>query len=86
MQPITVFTRPEHEVAYLDLCDLVRKNAGKLTTLELLAIAANMTGKLVALQDQTKVSPEMAMEVVAKNLERGNSQVLNRLKKTEGNA
>jgi hypothetical protein len=76
--------KPEHEVAYQDLTKLVSKHAGKLTPLELLAIAANMLGKLVALQDQRKTSPAMAMEVVAQNLENGNKQVLDQIAQTHG--
>ena len=69
-------TRPEHEVAYQDLCALVNKHAQKLSSLELLAVAANMLGKLVALQDQRAVTPSEAMEVVAKNVELGNRQAI----------
>lgn len=61
--------KPEYEVAYQDLCALVNKHADCLSALELLAVAANMLGKLVALQDQRKVTPSMAMEVVAQNIE-----------------
>jgi hypothetical protein len=71
--------KPEHEVAYQDLCKLVSKHADKLTSLELLAVAANMLGKLVAMQDQRSVTPAMAMEIVAKNVEHGNQTVLDRL-------
>lgn len=72
--------KPQHEVAYQDLCALVNKHAGKLSALELLAVAANMIGKLVALQDQRSVTPAEAMEVVAKNIEHGNQQVLEQLR------
>jgi len=77
---------PEHEVAYQDLCELVNKHANELTALELLAIASNLLGKLVALQDQRTVSQAMAMEVVAQNIECGNKQVLDRLSKSKGMA
>lgn len=70
---------PEHEVAYQDLCALVNKHADKMTALELLAVASNMLGKLVALQDQRTVTPAHAMEVVAQNIEHGNQQVLEQL-------
>lgn len=76
----------EHEVAYQDLCALVNKHCSKLTALELLAVAANMLGKLVALQDQRTVSPGMAMEVVAQNIEYGNKQVLDQLSLTRGSS
>jgi hypothetical protein len=76
--------KPEHEVAYQDLCALVNKHAAKLTSLELLAIASNMLGKLVALQDQRTVSPALAMEVVAQNIEHGNKMVLDQLMQSKG--
>lgn len=71
--------KPEHEVAYQDLCALVRRHADAMTALELLAVAANMVGKLVALQDQRRTSPALAMEVVAKNIEIGNRQAVGAL-------
>ena len=76
--------KPEHEVAYQDLCQLVSKNAAKLTSIELLAVAANMLGKLVAMQDQREVTPALAMEIVALNIEHGNKQVLDQLMQTKG--
>lgn len=79
-------TKPEHEVAYQDLCALVNKHADRLSALELLAVAANMLGKLVALQDQRKVTPSMAMEVVAQNIEHGNQQVLAQIAQSKGSA
>ena len=80
------FAKPEHEVAYQDMCQLVARHANKLTSLELLAVAANMLGKLVALQDQRTISPAMVMEIVVKNVEHGNKQVLDELAKSKGSA
>jgi len=78
--------RPEHEVAYQDLCVLLNRHADKLSALELLAVAANMLGKLLALQDQRKVTPTQAMEIVAQNIERGNQQALAQVMQSRGNA
>lgn len=78
--------KPEHEVAYQDLCALVNKHAAKLSALELLAVAANMLGKLVALQDQRTTTPAAAMEIVIKNIEHGNKQAVAQLGDTKGNA
>jgi len=78
--------KPEHEVAYQDICSLVNKHADKMSALELLAVAANMLGKLVALQDQRTTTPSQAMEVVAQNIEFGNRQVLDQLQQTQGRA
>lgn len=74
-----ILARPEHEVSYQDMLDLCSRHKDKMTKLELLAVAANMVGKLVALQDQRVTTPKQAMEVVAKNLEHGNEQVLEEL-------
>jgi len=82
----TRMAKPEHEVAYQDICSLVNKHADKMSALELLAVAANMLGKLVALQDQRTTTPSQAMEVVAQNIEFGNRQVLDQLQQTQGRA
>lgn len=75
-----IVAKPEFEVAYQDLCELVNKHAVKMTALELLAVASNMVGKLVALQDQRTCTPDKAMEVVGRNLEIGNQQALSKLR------
>lgn len=72
---------PEHEVAYQEICALVTRHADKVSPMELLAIGANMIGKLAALQDQRTVTKEMVMEVIVKNLETGNFQVREELAK-----
>lgn len=74
-----MLAKPEHEVAYQDLAELLAKHADKLSKLELLAVAANMVGKLIALQDQRYVSGVKAMSVVTRNLELGNKQVIDEL-------
>ena len=74
--------KPEHEVAYQDLAALVNKHAASMTALEILAIAANMVGKIIAMQDQRVTSPEKALEVVKVNIEYGNQQVIEALEKS----
>lgn len=76
--------KPQHEVLYQDLCKLVSKHAGNVSAQELLAVAANMLGKLVAMQDQRTMSPAMAMEIVAQNLEHGNLDVIKQLSNSKG--
>jgi len=75
---------PEHEVAYQDICALVNKHASSLSAMEVLAVAANMVGKLVALQDQRTTTPEIAMRTVAANIEAGNQMVLDQLRNSKG--
>lgn len=81
-------TKPEHEVVYQDLVKLLRRHAHKVTSAELLAIGANMLGKIIALQDQRVMTREQALRIVADNIEFGNSQVLDALRqgKPEGTA
>lgn len=77
--------KPEHEVAYQDICALIDKHAtNAMTGVELLAVAANMLGKLIALQDQRTMTRERALEIVMKNLEHGNQQVLLELSQSRG--
>jgi len=76
--------KEEHEVAYQDLCKLVSKHAEKLSAIELLAIASNMLGKLLAMQDQRVTSVEAAKECMILNIERGNQQVIEQLGQSKG--
>ncbi len=75
---------PFHEVLYLDLCALVNKHTKQVPAIEILAVAANMLGKLIAMQDQREMTPEMAMKIVALNIELGNKQVVEQLAQTKG--
>ena len=76
--------KPQHEVLYQDLCKLISKYGDSISAQEMLAVAANMLGKLVAMQDQRSMSPAMAMEIVAQNVEYGNKQVIDQLDKVSG--
>lgn len=79
---------PKHVVAYQDLIALVAKYKDSASAVELLAIAANMVGKLVALQDQHIITPSECMALIARNIEAGNQQVIRDLKNSppEGTA
>jgi hypothetical protein len=77
---------PRHEVAFQEIADLLKRHAGHLSALEILAIAANMVGKLIAMQDQRTETVPQVMKMVAENIEMGNAQVLAELGKTEGSA
>jgi hypothetical protein len=70
--------KPEarHQAFRDDSIALLRKHAGELSSVEMLALAAHLVGQLVALQDQRKVTGAMAMEVVARNVEQGNQEAI----------
>lgn len=64
------------EAAYQDLAALMGCYANAMSAEEILAIAANMVGKLMAMQDQRTMTRERAFEIVAKNIETGNAQAV----------
>lgn len=43
---------------------------------EMLAVASYFVGQLVAMQDQRKLTPAMAMQIVGSNIEAGNQHVI----------
>lgn len=65
---------PKMEAAYQAAIAAVKPL--DLTPQELLALFANITGKLIAYQDQTKMTGEMALAVVTQNIEQGNAQAV----------
>lgn len=75
-----------HEDFYQDLAALLKKHAGHLSALEMLAVASNAVGKIVALQDQRTTTPEQALEIVARNIEHGNQQTIAELMNSTGTA
>lgn len=46
---------------------------------ELLAIASHFVGQLIALQDQRVMTPDMAMQIVSLNIQRGNADAIDPL-------
>ena len=62
-----------------DMVALIRKHGANLEAAEILAIAAHMVGQLIALQDQRKMTREMALQIVSANIEQGNQEVVGKL-------
>lgn len=57
----------------------------QLSAIEMLAIASQLVGQLIALQDQRKYTSSAVMAVVSANIEGGNQMVIAQLlDKTEG--
>jgi hypothetical protein len=53
---------------------------------EILAIACQLVGNLIAVQDQRIYSSEKVMELVSRNIQIGNQVAIEELLKTEGSA
>jgi hypothetical protein len=78
--------KPEHEIVYQDLLKLLSRHADKVSAAETLAIAANMLGKLIAMQDQRTMTREKAIKLIVQNIEAGNQQVIEELANNKGSA
>lgn len=50
-----------------------------LPALEILAVASQFVGNLIAVQDHRSVTPDMALEVVTANMELGNASAVSAL-------
>lgn len=72
---------PNHNRFKKDVEKLLNKYTGKLSTQEMLAQSAKITGMLVALQDQTRMTEEQALEIVVTNVQLGNVQMIRELNK-----
>lgn len=47
--------------------------------LDLLALASQFVGRLIAIQDQTKYTPDQIKELMVRNIELGNADAIHRL-------
>ena len=78
--------KPEHEVLYQELTVLLRRHGDEMSAEEMLAVAANLLGKLLAYQDQRTMTRERGLEIIIKNIELGNQQAIDAVMNSEGNA
>jgi len=89
VQEALVIIKPgdEHEVIYQDLVALVvGRHRDKVSAVEMLAIAANMIGKLAAMQDPRTLTAEQVIDIIIKNIEVGNQQIIDQVKNAKGSA
>jgi hypothetical protein len=66
---------PEHTAFRDDLVAVLKKHDG-LKPDEMLAVASYFVGQLIALQDQRRMTADMAMAVVSSNIEAGNMHAM----------
>ncbi|MDE2469419.1 MAG: hypothetical protein KGL35_11900 [Bradyrhizobium sp.] len=81
---ISVPVGPMVEAAFQAMLAALRPYADALGPAGMLAVTANLVGKLIAMQDQRIMTPAMAMEIVASNIEAANQDVISRLAKSHG--
>ncbi len=63
---------PQHQAFLAALHRAVGAEGGDIDALQLLAVASQFVGQLIAAQDARKCTAAMLMDIVAKNLEIGN--------------
>ena len=73
-------TDQRHKDFKSDMDALLAKHGDKLTDAEILGVMSQMVGMIIALQDQRKMTPAQAMEIVAANIQVGNAIVINNLR------
>lgn len=78
-------TTAEHEKFFMEVTTLL-KDYEHLPAIDLLALVSNITGRLCAMQDQRRYSPQAVLTIVSENLEAGNQQMVAILLNTEGTA
>ena len=76
----------KHQQIYKELTELIMRHEPESNAKEVLALAANLVGKLVAMQDQTRMTSQEALQIVTLNMETGNQEALSVIEHTQGNA
>lgn len=75
----------DHEAAFQDMCAVLKRHE-HLSAAEMLAVASNFVGKLIAMQDQRTMTSERVMLIVSRNIEMGNQQAVEALLDSKGEA
>lgn len=71
---------------HADIAALIKRHLTPDTAERVLAIASQVVGQVLALQDQRTMTREMAMQVVMSNIETANAAVIARLLDSKGTA
>ena len=79
-------TDARHMTFKRDPDKLLKKHCSRMPASHMLAISAQVTGMIVALQDQRTMTPEMAMTIVAENIEEGNKGIIANIMVSKGSA
>lgn len=73
-----------HQAFVNALLNALRDEFGDLPAEEMLAVASQIVGRMVALQDQRRFTPAAVMQIVAINIEAGNQDIINQLASAPG--
>ena len=71
---------------HADIAALIKRHLSPDTSDRVLAIASQVVGQVLAMQDQRKMTKDMALQIVMENIEAGNQAVIASLQNTKGSA
>ena len=82
MKPLPVTHR--HVAFFSALLNALQEEFGDLPAEEMLAVASQIVGRMVALQDQRRFTPAAVMQIVSLNIEAGNRDIIDKLTSAQG--
>lgn len=71
---------------HADIAALCKRHLTPDTADRVLAVAAQFVGQVLAMQDQRKLTSDMAMQIVIENIQAGNRHALEEIQNTKGSA
>ena len=81
----TVEPDERHHAFKRDVDELLKKHSEKLQAVEVLALASQLVGMIIAFQDQQTMTSDRAMKIVSLNIETGNKMAVVEVNRTIGN-
>ena len=72
----SMVANPVHVAVMDDFKAVLTKHANSLTPQEMLALSSQLVGQLLALQDQTRMTPDMGLALIQINIEMGNAEAI----------
>ena len=86
MQGRIIQATAAHEAFRREVVDLLKKHTEAMPREEVLAVAAQIVGQIMAMQDQTKMTTLRAQRIIERNITIGHATVVGQLHETKGTA
>jgi hypothetical protein len=67
---------PAHTIAFHAIVELLRRHSESVSAPDMLALGANLVGKMMAAQDPAIMTPQQALDIVSVNIEQGNHEAI----------
>lgn len=82
----SIMSDARHAALKADIDAALRRHADHLSALDILAVCAQITGMVIAFQDQRAVTSGQAMAIVTANIEAGNAAAIAGMGEAQGRA